>query len=64
MDPRLELVVLEPPDVVALGLTGTPNELTVNEAERLKKEKIIFEVGNVASLCQLVIFISVSKRIL
>ena len=39
MEPRLELVVLEPPDVVAFAFTGTPNEFIVKEAERLKKEK-------------------------
>jgi hypothetical protein len=36
-DPRLELLLLEPPlEVVAFGFTGTPNEFTVNDADRLK----------------------------
>ena len=42
LDPRLELLVLDPPEVVAaaFGLTGTPRELTVSEADRLEKKKV------------------------
>ena len=38
-EPLRLFVVLDPPEVDAFGLTGTPNELTVNEAERLKRER-------------------------
>jgi hypothetical protein len=38
-DPLRLLFVLEPPEVEAFGLTGTPNELTVKDAERLQKRK-------------------------
>jgi hypothetical protein len=35
-EPRLEPALLDPPELDAFGLTGTPSELTVSEAERLQ----------------------------
>jgi len=38
LEPLLELLLLDPPDDDAFGLTGTPNELTVREADRLEEK--------------------------